>query len=133
VTDLPFLLLLIASWGLMTIIGNILLKLNLRMIGIWYEIGLAVTGTVPVAGLSVGDPNRLFHGIDYQGSICGVDGDVKNLDKLYYPNKDKNTSSILNGTMSTEQVPSSMGICVSDCPAISQFDLGCSLMFLRPF
>ena len=57
-TDVLFMLLLIASWVAMTVIG--------------------------IDSVKKGDPDKLINGVDYQGRICGVDADVKDLPNLYY-------------------------------------------------
>ncbi|CAM9104071.1 unnamed protein product, partial [Phaeothamnion confervicola] len=65
-TDVLCLLLMVAAWGAMTIIG------------------LIVTGVISNPNLEPGVPARLINGIDYQNRICGVDSGVKNLTVLYY-------------------------------------------------
>lgn len=58
-TDVLFLLMLIAAWAAMTVLG------------------LIVTGMIPHPGLEPGNPKRLINGIDYDGRICGVGSAVK--------------------------------------------------------
>ena len=55
-TDVLFLLLYVASW-----------------------VGLIVT--ISVASHRGGDPNKIFHGVNYNGSVCGRSADVR--DKPY--------------------------------------------------
>ncbi|KAJ1423001.1 plasma-membrane choline transporter-domain-containing protein [Ochromonadaceae sp. CCMP2298] len=65
-TDSIFLVLLIAAWVAMTIIG------------------LIVTGAIQDDALQTGNPYRLTNTLDYQGNICGVDSGFKSLSKGYY-------------------------------------------------
>lgn len=65
-TDILCLLILIACWFTMTIIGLIAL------------------GAIKDDRLRAGDPNRLLHAIDYDGRICGVDSGVKSRPKAVY-------------------------------------------------
>ena len=65
-TDILFLLLILAAWFGMTIIG------------------LIVLGAIQDDHLSTGNPYRLTNPIDYAGKICGFDDGVKDLKKGYY-------------------------------------------------
>lgn len=65
-TDSIFLVLLIACWIAMTIVGFI------------------VTGVIEDDHLSKGNPNRLTNSIDYEGNLCGFDTGVKSKPYAYY-------------------------------------------------
>jgi hypothetical protein len=92
-TDPVFLLLLIATWTVMTIVG------------------LCSLGLVSSPYIQAGNPQLLMHGVDYQGNICGVDHIVQNLPKRVFPN--------LFGTnpdSSGNYVPILSAVCVAQCP-----------------
>jgi len=93
-TDILFFLLLVLTWAIMTILG------------------LGTTGAINIPYLHKGNPQRLLHGIDYVGNICGVDESVKNLVKKWQPN-------LLGGNVDSYEnsVSKEFSICVSSCPA----------------
>lgn len=45
----------------------------------------ALVFTIVRSALHDGNPERLFHGFDYHGSLCGVDDDVLNKPLIYWP------------------------------------------------
>jgi hypothetical protein len=92
-TDVLFLLLLVVSY----------FTLNL--------IGLCATGKIDSEVIGKGNPQLLFHGVDYQGNICGVDPEVESLPKKWFPNP-TGTNPDSDGTY----VPIGLGICVRRCP-----------------
>jgi hypothetical protein len=65
-TDCLCLLMLMACWFTMTIIG------------------FMVCGVIEDERLVSGDPARLLHAIDYDGRICGLDPGVRNRPNAYY-------------------------------------------------
>lgn len=79
-------------------------------------IGLATTGHVTISTIGEGDPNRLFHGMDYMGNLCGVDDPVKDLKYKWDPNYNHITISSTG-----DYVPAEMGICVETCPSIFEY------------
>ena len=65
-TDCLLLLLLVACWGAMTLLGFVAL------------------GWIPDERLPAGDPNRLLSPMDYNGRICGIDSAVSSKPYAYY-------------------------------------------------
>lgn len=65
-TDVLLLLLLIAVWGAMTLLGFVAL------------------GWISNDNLPAGDPNRLLSPMDYNGRICGIDSAVSDKPYAYY-------------------------------------------------
>ncbi|KAH8055051.1 choline transmembrane transporter [Aureococcus anophagefferens] len=98
-TDVLCLLILVAAWGGMTVLG-------FAVVGIWKN-----------PRLPSGDPRRLVYGMDYLGDLCGVDGrtsylkataayrlyDVRELPYAYY-------------------LPSGAVVCVESCPSADDAD-----------
>ncbi|KAH8098857.1 choline transmembrane transporter [Aureococcus anophagefferens] len=98
-TDVLCLLILVAAWGGMTVLG-------FAVVGIWKN-----------PRLPSGDPRRLVYGMDYLGDLCGVDGrtsylkataayrlyDVRELPLAYY-------------------LPSGAVVCVESCPSADDAD-----------
>jgi hypothetical protein len=64
-------------------------------------VGFAALGVIHSTKIHQGNPQRLLHGVDYKGHICGVDSPVQHLDKKWIYNP-----------------PSLSGICVDDCPSL---------------
>ena len=93
-TDVLFFLLLVLTWAIMT------------------ALGFGTIGLINVPYLHKGNPQRLLHGIDYVGNICGVDESVKYLVKKWQPN-------LLGGNLDSNlnSVSKEFSICVSSCPA----------------
>ena len=110
-TDMCWLILLAGSWFLMTLVG-------FQVTGIINTVDKDSVFYVPV-----GNPERLFRGVDYNGKMCGVDKEVVNLEKKWLPNtgagagagagSGSNTVSSSSGFNTPEQ----FGICVMDCPS----------------
>lgn len=65
-TDVLCILMILACWFTMTIIG------------------LIVVGAIHDDRLRAGNPNRLLHAIDYDGRICGLDAGVRDRPNAYY-------------------------------------------------
>ena len=65
-TDILLMLMLLACWFAMTILG------------------FTAFGWIKSENIKPGDPNRLIRATDYLGNICGVDDAVKDYDKAYY-------------------------------------------------
>ena len=65
-TDCLFLILLVACWLAMTLLG------------------FCAVGWIDSDRIRVGNPSRLLHATDYAGNICGVDAAVKDLPDAYY-------------------------------------------------
>lgn len=95
-TDFFFFFLLLLSWITMTIIG-------------FEVLGLGVVGK---PYLQPGNPQRLFFGMDYTGTICGTK-DMSGHRMRWLPNYD-----LTNPSSSGALVPQNFGICVSSCPSI---------------
>jgi len=83
-TDILFMLLIIAAWIAMT------------------GIGFAATGAIKSPKIPTGNPNRLIHAMDYNGSFCGVSNGVSKLPYSYY---------MANGA----------AVCVESCPSITDY------------
>jgi len=92
-TDVFFLLLIICTWIVMTIIG------------------LASVGLITINTLPKGNPQLLFHGVDYEGNVCGIDSPVANLPYRIFPN-----FYLTNPSSTGVYVPALFSICVSSCP-----------------
>lgn len=88
-TDIFFLLLLLAAWTAMTLIG------------------LAAVGAIDSSVINQGNPQRLIRGVDYEGNICGVDDIVKHLGEKWEPKVPTDDGTI---------VGFELGICVDTCP-----------------
>jgi hypothetical protein len=56
-------------------------------------IGLCATGVIQSDYISEGDPDLLFHGVDYMGNICSVHGPVSKLPFKLMPNYFGTTAS----------------------------------------
>ena len=65
-TDVLLLLLLIASWAAMTILG------------------FCAVGWIESSQLKSGNPRRILHATDYKGDVCGVSESVKHKPDAYY-------------------------------------------------
>ncbi len=74
-TDKLCLVLILCSWFAMTLIG------------------LCATGVIQSDYISEGDPELLFHGVDYMGNICSVHNPVSKLPFKLMPNYFGTTAS----------------------------------------
>ena len=102
-TDMCWLILLAVSWFLMTLVG-------FQVTGIINTVDKDSVFYVPV-----GNPERLFRGIDYNGKMCGVDKEVVNLEKKWLPNTGYGSNTV--SSSSGFNTPEQFGICVMDCPS----------------
>ena len=65
-------------------------------------IGLIVTGVISSPNLHKGDPYRLLNAIDYNGKICGYEGNVTVTPYGYY-------------------LPDKTAVCVASCPTVASY------------
>ena len=65
-------------------------------------IGLIVCGIIKSPTLQKGDPYRLVNAIDYNGKICGIEGNVSSTPYGYY-------------------LPDKTAVCVSSCPSVASY------------
>eukprot|EP00596_Hydrurales_sp_CCMP1899_P007026 CAMPEP_0119035114 /NCGR_PEP_ID=MMETSP1177-20130426/2080_1 /TAXON_ID=2985 /ORGANISM="Ochromonas sp, Strain CCMP1899" /LENGTH=377 /DNA_ID=CAMNT_0006993035 /DNA_START=379 /DNA_END=1509 /DNA_ORIENTATION=+ len=65
-------------------------------------IGLIVTGVISSPTLQKGNPYRLLNAIDYQGRICGYDGNLTSTPFGYY-------------------LPDKTAVCVNACPTVANY------------
>ncbi|CAE8733965.1 unnamed protein product [Polarella glacialis] len=69
-------------------------------------------------GIQNGNVKKIFHGIDYQGKICGVDAEVATKPYLYWCDKGALGSSLklsLSKPICVESCPADTGVMVPDC------------------
>mmetsp|Transcript_29940 Transcript_29940/g.48028 ORF Transcript_29940/g.48028 Transcript_29940/m.48028 type:complete len:626 (+) Transcript_29940:74-1951(+) len=69
-------------------------------------------------GIQNGNVKKIFHGIDYQGKICGVDAEVATKPYLYWCDKGALGSSLklsLSKPICVESCPADTGVLVPDC------------------
>lgn len=80
-----------------------------------FWVGMIVIGAI---GLKYGQPERLTHGTDYLGRLCGVDDGVKNVPYVAYPNP--NMDYLMNLGVVNPLMFKFYGICVEACPSAYQ-------------
>eukprot|EP00615_Pteridomonas_danica_P002292 CAMPEP_0114348570 /NCGR_PEP_ID=MMETSP0101-20121206/14815_1 /TAXON_ID=38822 ORGANISM="Pteridomonas danica, Strain PT" /NCGR_SAMPLE_ID=MMETSP0101 /ASSEMBLY_ACC=CAM_ASM_000211 /LENGTH=509 /DNA_ID=CAMNT_0001486577 /DNA_START=42 /DNA_END=1568 /DNA_ORIENTATION=+ len=78
---------------------------TLLILAMWFSmtvIGFIVCGVIQSDSLPAGDPRKLTHMLDYEGSICGVSNGVANKEYAYY-------------------LPSGTAVCVKKCPSKTDY------------